>query len=166
MNSRAFALMFSPGLRDQVDFCSVRASECTRLTAFGTCASPNTFAPLTNCFSTFGHDAKHLTGDHVPVHPEALDRHKGKNFGSPIAHRAPFDATPHPRLQNDRLKGLLPPPRFTGPRVRHRERGSAPGSFGQPRFPKAFNLHLKARSPIRGRPSHPCGYCKCGIGLK
>jgi hypothetical protein len=35
---------------------------------------------------------------------------------------------PAPRLQMLDLKG--PPPRFTGPRVRHRGRGDTPGSFG------------------------------------
>src|SRR6516164_1638378 len=30
-----------------------------------------------------------------------------------------------------------------GPRVRHRERGGALGSFGQPRFPKALNEQLR-----------------------
>ena len=39
---------------------------------------------------------------------------------------------------------LQPPPRFTGGRVFNTgKRGSAPGSFGQPRFPKALNLQLR-----------------------
>jgi hypothetical protein len=32
-------------------------------------------------------------------------------------------------FKNQGLKSQ-PPPRFTGPRVRHRERGDTPGSFG------------------------------------
>ena len=35
-------------------------------------------------------------------------------------------------FKNQGLKSQ-PPPRFTGPRAHHRERGGAPGSFGQPR---------------------------------
>jgi hypothetical protein len=36
-----------------------------------------------------------------------------------------------------------PPPRFTGTRALHRERGAEPGSFGQPSLPKAVNQQLR-----------------------
>jgi hypothetical protein len=42
----------------------------------------------------------------------------------------------------------------------HKERGDAPGSFGQPRFPKTLNQQL------RSAPGNPRGYCKGGIKLK
>jgi hypothetical protein len=43
----------------------------------------------------------------------------------------PFLVHPDLSASNGELEVRLPPPRFTGPRVRHRERGDAPGSFGQ-----------------------------------
>jgi hypothetical protein len=49
-------------------------------------------------------------------------------------------------------KQSRPPPSFTGPRVRHRKRGGAPGSFGQPRFPQTFNDQLRVCLPA---PSDP-----------
>src|ERR1700756_567328 len=55
------------------------------------------------------------------------------------------------------------PPRFTGPRGRHRKREDAPGSFGQPRFPKTLNKQLYV---FFGEPGDKRRYCKGGIDLK
>ena len=43
------------------------------------------------------------------------------------------------------------------------KRGGTPGSFGQPRFPKALNQRLRVCLPA---PSDHRGYCKGGIDLK
>jgi hypothetical protein len=48
-----------------------------------------------------------------------------------------------------KASGAKPPPSFTGPRVRPRKRGDAPGSFGQPRFPKALNQQLRVKQSER-----------------
>src|SRR6516164_2686030 len=55
------------------------------------------------------------------------------------------------------------PCRACGCPVHHRERGGAPGSFGQPRFPKALNHQLRFCLPA---PSDPSRDCKGRIDLK
>jgi hypothetical protein len=72
----------------------------------------------------------------------------------------PAENDAHPRTSNDRLEGPKPPRAYrsslfaTG--------NEAPGSFGQPRFPKALNDQLRG---LRA-PSDPQSYRKARIGLK
>src|ERR1700741_4792996 len=70
---------------------------------------------------------------------------------------------PRDRAVCEGTRGLLAPPRLTGPRGRHRERGDTPGSFGQTCFPKPLNHQPRLRLPAT---SDPCGYCKGGIDLE
>jgi len=81
-----------------------------------------------------------------------------------VPRRVPFLVHPDPSASNGELEGgRLPPPSFTEPRVRHRERGDTPRSFGKPCFPKALNQQVRFRLPA---PSDPRRYRKGGIGLK
>jgi hypothetical protein len=56
-----------------------------------------------------------------------------------------------------------PLPRFTGPRVRHRERGDTPGSFGKPCFAETLDLQLRL---CLSAPSDKRRYGKGGIKFK
>ena len=49
-----------------------------------------------------------------------------------------------------KASGAKPPPSFTGPRVRPRKRGDAPGSFGQPAFrrPSINSFELSNQSDV------------------
>src|SRR6516165_9557546 len=85
-------------------------------------------------------------------------------FGSFLSRTYGFSRACRGPTSNFASKGGGPPPGFMGPRVRHRENEAAtPGSFGQPRFPKALNQQLRV---CLSAPPQPRGYCEGGIDLK